>query len=137
MPNLWDTHPPFQIDGNFGATAGMIEMLMQSQAGVIDVLPAKPAAWREGSVSGIRARGDATVSIAWDACGAKIIEVTAGHEGPLTLRSPMFTKDFRVSVSRSLRAEHEPAKKDGRHSFEAHPGVIYGFARSDYECAPN
>lgn len=86
--NLLDVHPPFQIDGNFGYTAGVCEMLLQSHAGEIELLPALPKAWPDGLVRGLRARGGVTVDIAWKNGQLTAARLTADHNGQYRMRLP-------------------------------------------------
>lgn len=91
FPNLFDAHPPFQIDGNFGVTAGIVEMLMQSDPitdakPYIHLLPALPDAWPAGSISGIKARGGYELSISWKEGKLTSATITAQQDGTLRLR---------------------------------------------------
>ena len=79
-PNLFDAHPPFQIDGNFGGTAGVCEMLMQCDGEKMELLPALPDAWKEGCITGIKARGNYTINLRWKDKKVTKAEITS-HEG--------------------------------------------------------
>lgn len=97
FPNLFDAHPPFQIDGNFGVTAGIAEMLMQSEyitpaadrkeASVIHLLPALPEAWKHGSISGLKARGGYEVSVAWANGKLTTATILPKQDGTLRIRT--------------------------------------------------
>ena len=96
-PNLFDAHPPFQIDGNFGATAGITEMLLQSHTGEISLLPALPGEWSEGQIKGIKARGNFTVDMSWTKNKLSQAVIYSGSGGACRLRTSVLVKVIGVS----------------------------------------
>ena len=111
LENLWDTHAPFQIDGNFGATSGMAEMLLQSHTGYIAPLPALPDAWKDGQVSGLVARGNFEVSMKWKEKNLETLAFLSHAGGDLVVDYP----DIESSIVKINGKEIKPTLlKDNR-----------------------
>lgn len=114
LTNLFDTHPPFQIDGNFGFTAGISEMLMQSHRDTIRILPALPDSWEKGNIKGLQARGDFRVDIHWDNHKLSRVAVTSkqGNMCTLRYRDSTITFDTRKAKSYVFDENLLPVDKD-------------------------
>jgi alpha-L-fucosidase 2 len=95
---LFDAHPPFQIDGNFGGAAGLMEMLVQSWGGEVRLLPALPSAWPTGEIKGIRARGGLVIDLRWRAGKLAALAVKGPAGAPLRLRYLGAVKDVTLDA---------------------------------------
>ena len=131
LENLWDTHAPFQIDGNFGATSGMAEMLLQSHTGYIAPLPALPDAWKDGQVSGLVARGNFEVSMKWKDKNLQSLSFLSNVGGDLIVDYPNIEasqikvngKPVKATILKNNRIQLATQKGDVI-TFEHFPGRV-------------
>ena len=124
LENLWDTHAPFQIDGNFGATSGIAEMLLQSHTGYIAPLPALPDAWKDGQVSGLVARGNFEVSMKWKDKNLQSLSFLSNVGGDLVVDYPNIEASQVKVNGKSVKAT---VLKDGRIQLATQKGDVITF----------
>lgn len=127
LPNLYTTHPPFQIDGNLGITAGVCETLLQSHAGEIFILPAVFPQWKDGSVKGLKARGGFEVNAAWSNGKLTAAEVTSNLGQPAVIRLQGNPQSITLS-EKGGRSTKLNATKEGTFRFPTKAGMTYQIA---------
>lgn len=125
LPNLFDSHPPFQIDGNFGSIAGIAEMLLQSQNDELHILPALPSEWKEGSVTGMCGRGAFTVDISWKDGHLSEAKVLSRNGGECKVRTSAPVIVTRMSKGKALASHTERSGDWYVTTFKASAGESY------------